>query len=386
MGQCGLSMPSRSRQMPSSFSFRPQACRQDMNSLAVSIVRLYSSRLRDLDFSSRLLISSSSSSSSSSRKDPPLSAPAWLFCSVSGDTRVGLGLCASSVSSWMITASTSKNSTCMSGSVRLVFIACTTRALLVASVCSLCVAMFFSAARLRRVMACFRFTAEWLRASTVAGASSSQALRISIARSYAAVLRRDDELRDLSSVDAEDVLHLSGEDVPDDDGEVHSSGHQGALVVARGDLVRVQDAVTLFRCPRRHVLALQQLDDGGLSGRNQDDAAVFSAAHQAALRGDVDAGRRALSWSMIPEDTGDNLSNDSWRLMVDDTCSSAQRKGEDNGCRDELSGTLHRDSRPAESPWISSLWKGSRRPKKNRVTGGQIRSWGGIKTCQHLKP
>ena len=67
MGQCGLSMPSRSRQMLSSCSLRPQAWRQDMKSLAVSIVRLYSKRLRDLDFSSRLLISSSSSSSSSSR-------------------------------------------------------------------------------------------------------------------------------------------------------------------------------------------------------------------------------------------------------------------------------------------------------------------------------
>lgn len=33
---------------------------------------------------------------------------------------------------------------------------------------------------------------------------------------------------------------------------------------------------------------------------------------------------RTLSWSMIPADTGVNLSNASWRLMVDDTCSSAQ--------------------------------------------------------------
>lgn len=40
-----------------------------------------------------------------------------------------------------------------------------------------------------------------------------------------------------------------------------------------------------------------------------------------------------------------------------------------------LSGMLHRDSLPAESPWMSSLWKGSRRPKKKRVTGGQISSW-----------
>lgn len=52
---------------------------------------------------------------------------------------------------------------------------------LVASVCSLCWAMFLSAARLRRVIACFRFTAEWLSESTVAGASSSQAFRISTA-------------------------------------------------------------------------------------------------------------------------------------------------------------------------------------------------------------
>lgn len=61
-------------------------------------------------------------------------------------------------------------------------------------------------------------------------------------RSYAAVFRRDDELGDLSSVDTENVLHLSGENVPDDDGEVHSPGHQRALVVAGGDLVRIQDA------------------------------------------------------------------------------------------------------------------------------------------------
>lgn len=60
------------------------------------------------------------------RKDPLLSAPPGAFCRDSGETRVGLGRCASSVSSWMITASTSKNSTCMSGSVTFVFMAWTT--------------------------------------------------------------------------------------------------------------------------------------------------------------------------------------------------------------------------------------------------------------------
>lgn len=60
--------------------------------------------------------------------------------------------------------------------------------------------------------------------------------------SYTAVFRWDDELGDLSSMDAENVLHLSSENVPDDDGEVHSSGHKRALVIARGDLVRIQDA------------------------------------------------------------------------------------------------------------------------------------------------
>lgn len=39
-----------------------------------------------------------------------------------------------------------------------------------------------------------------------------------------------------------------------------------------------------------HVLPLQKLYDGGLSGRNQDDAAIFSPAYQATLGGDVDAG------------------------------------------------------------------------------------------------
>lgn len=47
---------------------------------------------------------------------------------------------------------------------------------------------------------------------------------------------------------------------------------------------------------------------------------------------------------------------------------------EDSGCKGDVSGMLHTVSRPAESPWIRSLWKGSLRPKKKRVTGGQIRS------------
>lgn len=41
---------------------------------------------------------------------------------------------------------------------------------------------------------------------------------------------------------AEYVLHLAGENVPDDDGEVHPPGHQGALVIARRHLVGVQHA------------------------------------------------------------------------------------------------------------------------------------------------
>lgn len=44
------------------------------------------------------------------------------------------------------------------------------------------------------------------------------------------------------------------------------------------------------------------------------------------------------------------------------------------GSFEDVSGMLHRESRPAESPWIRSLWNGSRRPKKKRVTGGQISS------------
>lgn len=39
-----------------------------------------------------------------------------------------------------------------------------------------------------------------------------------------------------------------------------------------------------------HVLSLKQLDNGGLSGGNQDDAAIFSATHQSTLRWDVHAG------------------------------------------------------------------------------------------------
>lgn len=52
---------------------------------------------------------------------------------------------------------------------------------LVAKVCSFWCATFFRAARLRRVMACFRLTAGWLRESTAAGSASSQAFRISTA-------------------------------------------------------------------------------------------------------------------------------------------------------------------------------------------------------------
>lgn len=59
---------------------------------------------------------------------------------------------------------------------------------------------------------------------------------------HAAVLRGDQQLGDLSAVDAEDVLHLAREDVPHDDGEVHAAGHQRALVVARRHLVGVQQA------------------------------------------------------------------------------------------------------------------------------------------------
>lgn len=40
---------------------------------------------------------------------------------------------------------------------------------------------------------------------------------------YAAVFWWDDKLGDFSSVDAENVFHLSSENVPDDDGEVHAS-------------------------------------------------------------------------------------------------------------------------------------------------------------------
>lgn len=64
-------------------------------------------------------------------------------------------------------------------------------------------------------------------------------------RSYTAVFWRNDELGDLSSVDTEDVLHLTGENVPDDDGEVDASRHERALVVAGGDLVRIQDTRNL---------------------------------------------------------------------------------------------------------------------------------------------
>lgn len=53
-------------------------------------------------------------------------------------------------------------------------------------------------------------------------------------------------------MNAEDVLHLSGENVPDDDGEVHSSGHQGALVVAGRHLVRVEDAGHLVPVTPQH--------------------------------------------------------------------------------------------------------------------------------------
>ena len=44
------------------------------------------------------------------------------------------------------------------------------------------------------------------------------------------------------------MLHLAGEDVPHDDGEVHAARDQGALVVARGHLVGVQHA--------RHLVAM----------------------------------------------------------------------------------------------------------------------------------
>lgn len=68
-----------------------------------------------------------------------------------------------------------------------------------------------------------------------------------------------------------------------------------------------------------------------------------------------------------------NFSCSKWLCHIRQTPSLPA--GVDSACTGEASGTLHRDILPAESPWISNLWKGSRRPKKNRVTGGQIRSW-----------
>ena len=68
-----------------------------------------------------------------------------------------------------------------------------------------------------------------------------------------------------------------------------------------------------------------------------------------------------------------NFSCGKWLCHISHTPSLPA--GVDSACTGEASGMLHRDSLPAESPWISNLWKGSRRPKKNRVTGGQIRSW-----------
>lgn len=68
-----------------------------------------------------------------------------------------------------------------------------------------------------------------------------------------------------------------------------------------------------------------------------------------------------------------NFSCSKWLCHISHTPSLPA--GVDSACTGEASGMLHRDILPAESPWISNLWKGSRRPKKNRVTGGQIRSW-----------
>lgn len=68
-----------------------------------------------------------------------------------------------------------------------------------------------------------------------------------------------------------------------------------------------------------------------------------------------------------------NFSCSKWLCHIRQTPSLPA--GVDSACTGEASGMLHRDILPAESPWISNLWKGSRRPKKNRVTGGQIRSW-----------
>lgn len=58
---------------------------------------------------------------------------------------------------------------------------------------------------------------------------------------YTAVFRRNNKLCDFSSMDTENVLHLSSENVPDNDREVHASRHQRALIVAWGDLVWIQD-------------------------------------------------------------------------------------------------------------------------------------------------
>lgn len=56
------------------------------------------------------------------------------------------------------------------------------------------------------------------------------------------------------------------------------------------------------RTSAQHVLSLQQLHDGGLRGRHDDDAAVLAAAHQPPVRRDVHAGRHPQRLAHVGND------------------------------------------------------------------------------------
>lgn len=88
---------------------------------------------------------------------------------------------------------------------------------------------------------------------------------------YAAVFRWDDELSDLPSMDTEDVLHLSSENVPDNNREVYSSRHQGALVIPGGDLVRIQDTCHLAPMTTQCAMRRPTWGRGGQTDAIQSD-------------------------------------------------------------------------------------------------------------------
>lgn len=93
---------------------------------------------------------------------------------------------------------------------------------------------------------------------------------------HAAVFWWDQQLGDFSTVHTEDVFHLSREDIPDDDGEIHPARDQVPLVIAGGHLVRVQQTRDFVPVTSERPVRGPAWQRGELRGESTEKESKFS--------------------------------------------------------------------------------------------------------------